>query len=112
MTILWILAIIGIVINFLGKYNSRKVKKGFDPKFWIKDNWPEFTQALLWVVALMVMIMSDEAVIDFTELYSKLPFPASVQLPAKMLASFLIGLGCTEIVYWINKKKSQWNNKK
>ena len=108
MITLWFLALLGIAINFLAKYNNRKDRKNFDFKYWIEDNWPESTQAVLWVVALMIMVMSPEAVFDFQKLYDKLPLPASIQLPAKMLASFLIGLGCTEITYQWNKRKAKW----
>jgi len=103
--ILWTLAIIGIAINFLAKFNARKVRKNFDPIFWIKDNWPELVQALLWVIAFMIMITSEDAVIDFTWVEK---YPIISQLPAKMVASIGIGYFCTDFVYWINKKKSKY----
>lgn len=108
MIILWFLAFVGVAINFIGKVGKRKGNKKFSPGYFLQDNWQELSQAVLWVIALMIMVMSEEAVFDFDKLYHMLPIPATIFLPTKMVASFIIGLGCTEIVYRWNKRKSKW----
>lgn len=102
----YILAILGIVINFLSKYNARTKKENFSVKFWIKDNWPELVQSLLFVIAILLML--DKAEFDSKDFYSWVssfvPLPNGIVLPAQLFAPFLLGLSINHIVYWYNKK--------
>jgi hypothetical protein len=102
----YILAILGIVINFLSKYNARTKKDNFSVKFWIKDNWPELIQSLLFVIAIMIML--DKAEFSSGDFYTWvrtfMPFPDGVIIPVQLFAPFLMGLSINHIVYWYNKR--------
>jgi hypothetical protein len=102
----YILAILGITINFLSKFNARTKNDNFNVEFWIKDNWPELTQSLLFVVAIMIMLDKAEFQTGdfYTWLGSILPVPGGVIIPVQMILPFLLGLSVNHIVYWYNKK--------
>ena len=109
----WILAFTGLLIYFLSRYANRSNKSNPSLKFWWKDNWPEFTQSILWVFALMSILTSDNAVVDsrrFQDWINKyINFPDGMVLPAKMVISFLLGLFISKIQYWYNKSKEKWS---
>jgi len=102
----YILSILGIIINFLSKYNARTKKENFSVKFWIKDNWPELVQSLLFVIAILLML--DKAEFDTEAFYKWLsnvvPIPKGVIAPVQLVVPFLTGLSINHIVYWYNKK--------
>lgn len=104
--ITYIMAGLGILINFLSKYNARRVRKGFSLRFWIKDNWIETVQSVAFIFALMVMI--NEAEFDNKTFYdwlmSFILLPKGVVIPGELIAPFVIGLTINHIVYWYNKR--------
>lgn len=89
-------------------YGTRKKNDNFSFEFWIKDNWPELVGSTVVLIAFMMILVSDEAVIDIQPWLDTLPFPGTLIIPAKRLISLGLGLGITEIVYLINKKKKKW----
>lgn len=101
----YILAILGIAINFLSKYNARTKKEEFSFKYWIKDNWPELIQSLLFVIALLLML--DKAEFEAGSFYdwvkTFIPIPNGITVPVQLFAPFLTGLSINHIVYWYNK---------
>lgn len=102
----YILAILGIAINFLSKYNARTKKEEFSLKYWIKDNWPELIQSLFFVIAIIIMLNQTEfqSSEDFYSWVSSfIPLPKGVVVPVQLFAPFLTGLSINHIVYWYNK---------
>ena len=103
----WTLAGLGLIFTFARMYGSRKKKDNFDLKFWIRDNWPELVQSTALLIALMMILVSDEAIIDIQPILDRWT-GHSVVLPTKQVLSLLLGWGITEIIYFTNKKKKQW----
>lgn len=110
----YILAILGIAINFLSKFNARTKKNNFSLRFWLKDNWLELVQSVLWIVSIMILLECAEFDSErlAKSIQSFVPIPDGVIIPGKMLLSFLTGLSINHIVYWYNKRyiKKQKSN--
>ena len=99
-----LLNIIGVLIYFINRYNKRKSKTiAFSFKYWLNDNWHEMSTIILLDIALMILLFSPGAEVNFDDLFSKLPF--GLKLPADLLMSFLLGLGLANIFYYLFKKK-------
>lgn len=110
----WILAFCGITIDFIGRYDKRK-NKTKNPSFtyWIKDNWAETVQSLLFVIVVLLILNNPETVVDspavtkwFNTLFAVLP--DGVIFPGKLLLSFIFGLTVNALVYKYNKRKEKW----
>lgn len=99
----WILAIIGLLIYFLVRYNGRRNKTKFNLKYWLIDNWPEVLISILATVAFMVILTDQNAEFDFSEMLTSVPFVKS--LPAEKLASLLVGYLNSWLVYTLFKSK-------
>lgn len=99
----WILAIIGLAIYYIGKYSKRKTTSKFSIKFWLKDNWPELVTSVLATIALMVILLDDGAVYDFSKIFENVPFTKA--LPTEKFVSLLIGYMNSFIFYNLMKFK-------
>lgn len=99
----WILAAIGLLMYFVGRYANRRNKTKFDWKFWIKDNWPEMVTAILSTIALMVIFLDDGAVFDFSSIFDNIPFIKS--LPTDKFISLIVGYLNSWLFYTLMKQK-------
>lgn len=108
MWINWLVAGLGLYGNFAWKYKNRRDKTTkLSFKFWWRDNWPEHTTSVAVLVALMLITMSPEAVIDLSKLYDQIPIQGDVELPANLVVSFLLGLYNNKIIYRLFKEKTK-----
>ena len=99
--ILVIFNILGIVICFLTKYNSRREHdKTFSLKFWLNDNWPELTIIALFDIAIVGLLLLGDIQISVTEL-----IPEWIAVVGNNAISFILGLGLSATIYSIFKKK-------
>lgn len=100
----WILAILGMMIYFLGKYAKRNDKvKEPSFKFWINDNWPEALTSVLATVALMIIFTNKDSEFDLSSIISGIPFVVS--LPVNMVISLAIGYLNSLIFYKMFENK-------
>jgi hypothetical protein len=100
----WLLNMIGILIYFINRYANRTKKTvAFNIKFWIRDNWPEFTTVILSDIALMILLLGEGTLVNFDDLLGKLPFGLSVA--GEPLLAFLLGLGLSSLFYKFFKHK-------
>jgi len=98
----WFLFILGTLAYFDLRYMGREDKeKGFDIVFWLKDNWPELSLALILdVIAMIILMDSDANITVFVAKY----LPDGLVLPVKLLVSAGCGLGLGYGVYEFVKK--------
>lgn len=108
----WIIAILGILFDFLSRYHVKTKKEPFSFRYWIKDNWVESIQSVILVVVLLLMFTHADFSINPEEfqkwLGSFLPLPAGVLFPMSLLVPFAIGLLVNKGVYYMNKRKEKW----
>ena len=99
----WLLFILGTFAYFLIRYTKRRDKApGFSFKFWIRDNRPELTVALILDVAAMIILMdADTSITEWLKTF----LPAGVAVSAKLLAALACGLGLGAGAYEVFKKK-------
>lgn len=105
---IYLLAFLGLAVSFLIKYGNRKNKKNFDPKYWIKDNWPETLASILMVA--MLLIIFSKSTFDYTPLTQKLPLLKS--LPMDWVMAGVAGYLNTELFYLLFKHKRNYSVKK
>jgi hypothetical protein len=99
----WILNILGILIYFAVRFDNRNNKETFDFKFWLSDNFPELIGTFLSNIAIMIIVIQPDSVIDLSALYEKfIPFGLSV--PAVLATSFLTGVVFSSAFYELIKK--------
>ena len=100
----WILFFIGTLAYFLWKYINRSKKTiGFNPIFWLKDNWPELSLSFIVDFGIAFAFLSETQNIDFAKI-AWIPDWLPEGLIIKLFAFFL-GYGGGLIVYNILKKK-------
>lgn len=114
MLVLWFLNLLGIMIFFMVRYENRRVKDNFKLWFWIRDNWVELCCTLLFNIALMIILLHPEVAVDPHQLIDKyVPFEVKITgFAAKMVISFLLGLGLSAALYSLVKKLKPFNAKK
>lgn len=114
MLVLWILNILGIMIFFMVRYENRRVKDNFNPWFWVKDNWVELLSTLLFNISLMIILMHPEVAVDPQRIIERyVPFDVTVTgFAAKMLISFLLGLGFSAGLYSLIKRLKPFKAKR
>jgi hypothetical protein len=99
----WILFFLGTLAYFLIRYANRKDKTpAFSFKFWIRDNWPELSVALILDIAAMIILMDADT--NITE-WLRTFLPPGIVVSAKLLASLGCGLGLGAGAYGVFKKK-------
>lgn len=103
-----ILATLGLYITFMRKYRSRSKKDSFSFKYWINDNWVELSQSVALLTAMLIILISNDAVVNLDTVFEKIPFPGEFHFPGKEVLSFLLGFAITEIMYWLNNRKKRW----
>lgn len=111
MLVLWFINLLGIWIFFLVRFENRKKKNVFNPIFWIKDNWIELLAIFLFDIALMIIIMHPDISVNPQRLIEKyIPFDVvATGFAAKMIVSFLIGLGLSSGLYSLVKRLKIFN---
>lgn len=101
----WVLNIIGVAIFFINRYGNRTVKSRFNRNTWVRENWRPVVSMLLFDVALMILLLQPETQIGIDNLLKEyIPFVA-LQVSAKLVVSFLIGLFFAAAFYKLFKKK-------
>ena len=104
----WILFLLGTLAYFLIRYVNRTDKvKDFNLKFWIKDNWPELSVAVILDIAVMIILMDENT--NITAWLSTY-LPAGIVVSAKLALSLACGLGLGAGVYELFKKKLKDKN--
>jgi len=99
----WLLFILGTFAYFLIRYANRTDKtKEFNLKFWLKDNWPEMSVALILDVAVMIILMDADT--NITQWLSTF-LPPGIVVSAKLAAGLFCGLGLGAGIYEVFKKK-------
>ena len=112
----WIMALLGISIDFLARYSARRKKTQFSFTYWVKDNWVETVQSLILLAALMLFVTHSDFSIEpekFQEwLGTFLPLPDGILFPMALFVPFIVGLFVNQLVYFLNKRKEKWAAKK
>ncbi len=88
--------VLGILIYYFSKFTGRTDKTAFNVKFWLKENWIEFTFTLLINAVFMILLLHPETNVD-GGLNTFLP--SGVALVAKPTFSLLLGLGLALGIY-------------
>lgn len=101
-----ILNVIGILIYFINRYTKRNVKTiGFDVKYWLKDNAPELLSTALFDLALMILLLNKDTMVNIDALIAEyVPF-IGLQIAVKPVMGFLIGLILAKAFYELFKTK-------
>lgn len=99
----WILNFLSIVVFFINRFWFRKKQTiSFNPRFWIKDNWPEFVMIVILNLIFMLLIGTDEA----TSALENLPSWVSwIYFFGKPGISIVLGLGLSWGAYTLIQKK-------
>ena len=96
-----LLNLLGILIYFLNRFSGRRQKnKTFSLRFWLTDNWPEFTVILLVDISLMILLLSNDISFDMAAV-----LPDWVVKTGDLTVSWVLGLGMASLVYNIIRKK-------
>lgn len=101
-----ILNVIGILIYFIHRYTKRTKKTiGFSFKFWLKDNWPELVSTGLIDMALMILLLNKDTMVNIDQLITQyVPF-IGLQVAVKPVMGLLIGLILAKAFYELFKTK-------
>lgn len=96
--------LLGIALYFLIRYNKRTNKEiKFSGTFWLNDNWAE-TIAILGVdLAMMLLVLKKDLVIDLNTYLPALP--AGVAFTGDLAICFFIGLFLSAAIYELFKTK-------
>ena len=96
-----IMNILGILIYCLNRFANRRAKdKGFNLRFWINDNWPEFSVILLVDLSLLILFLSNDISISAIEV-----LPSIVAQLGDLTVAWLLGLGLSSAIYGVIRKK-------
>ena len=107
-----ILGLLGLYVTFIRKYLARRDKtKNLSISYWFKDNWQELSQSLAFFIAIMLILVQKETIINLDQWFNDKFFSGEFQLPAKEILAFVIGWAINEIVYVMNRKKRAWVEK-
>ena len=101
MLLTWFMALMGIALSFLVKYNNRTAKqKDWSLKFWIHDNSIELSISML----SMVMLVIIASRIEFNNEYPSEAYPWLKSVPLDLIVAGLAGYMNNALWYWIVKK--------
>ena len=96
-----LLNLLGVLIYFLNRFAGRRQKdKSFSIKFWMRDNWPEFTVILLVDISLMILFLSNDISFDMASM-----LPEWVVKAGDLTAAWILGLGLSSFIYNVIRKK-------
>jgi len=98
--LVWIIALLGIFASFLVKYINKKDKTStLSISFWFKDNLPELSVSVIFMVILMIIALKTEFDSD---IIASIPLVKS--LPMDLISAALIGYLNNHLFYSLIKK--------